>query len=217
MATIPFIEPTTPALASEGAGSAIISAQLRMETPKGDVTVLLKRLADGDRSAEDLLMPQVYVELHRIATARLRSERGDHTLQATALVHEAYLRLCGGNELNCANRAHFFRVAARLIRRILVDYARHQTARKRTGSGTRVALDDAIAISIDQTQTALEIDEILRRLAAVNPRQAQIVEMRFFGGLTEEEIAAALGIHVRTVRRDWLIARAWLHKELSPS
>jgi RNA polymerase sigma factor (TIGR02999 family) len=185
-----------------------------MATNKGEITVLLDRLAQGDRSAEEALMPRVYVELHRLAAARLHSERGGHTLQATALVHEAYLRLCGTNEISWQNRAHFFRVAARLMRRILVDYARQHNAQKRNEGDALVPLDEAIAVAADQSATALEVDEVLRKLAEISPRQAQVVEMRFFAGLTEDEIAVALGKNARTIRRDWLMARAWLHEQL---
>jgi len=188
-----------------------------MATVKGEITLLLDRLTQGDRSAEEALMPRVYIELHRIATARLRSERGGHTLQATALVHEAYLRLCGSDEIAWQNRAHFFRVAARQMRRILVDYARHHNAQKRNEGGPMISLDDAIAFTADQSAIALEVDEVLRKLAAISPRQAQVVEMRFFAGLTEEEIAVALGKNARTIKRDWLMARAWLHQQLSRS
>jgi RNA polymerase sigma factor (TIGR02999 family) len=182
---------------------------------KGEVTLLLERLADGDRSAEEALLPRVYVELHRLAMAKMRSERPGHTLQATALVHEVYLRLCRSDDIKCQNRTHFFRVAARLMRHILVDYARLHGAKKRNHGAAFAALDDAIAISDDQSSVALEVDELLSKLAELSPRQAQVVEMRFYGGLTEEEIAAAMGKSVRTIRRDWLMARAWLHEQLT--
>jgi len=132
-------------------------------------------------------------------------------------VHEAYLRLCGADEIEWKNRAHFFSVAARIMRNILVDYARQRNAGKRNKGAPVLPLDDAIAISNDQSVTALEVDAVLRRLAAVSPRQAQVVEMRFFAGLSEEEIAVALGKNVRTIRRDWLMARAWLHEQLKRS
>ena len=194
--------------------SGIISEQVRMETHKGEVTLLLDRLANGDRSAEEELMPRVYVQLHRLAMARLRSERPGHTLQATALVHEAYLRMCGSNDIKCRDRAHFFHVAASVMRRILVDYARQRGAQKRNDGLSFRALEDAITVSASQSAEALEVDELLKKLAELSPRQAQVVEMRFYGGLTEEEIALALGKHVRTIRRDWLMARAWLHEQL---
>jgi RNA polymerase sigma factor (TIGR02999 family) len=185
-----------------------------MDTGKGEVTLLLDRLAGGDRSAEEALMPRVYAELHRLAVLRLRGERSDHTLQATALVNEAYLRLCRSADIDWQNRAHFFRVAARMMRRILVDYARQRNAEKRNCGGSAVPLDDVIVISDDRTAEALEVDRALEQLAVLSPRQAEVVEMRFFAGLSEEEIAAALGKSVRTIRRDWLVARAWLHEQL---
>jgi RNA polymerase sigma-70 factor, ECF subfamily len=184
-----------------------------MDSEKGEITVLLDRLAAGDKAAEEALMPRVYVELHRIALARLNSERRGHTLQATALVNEVYLRMCRSDGFKCLNRAHFFRIAARLMRRILVDYARQRGADKRARGQNRF-IHDAVAISPDQSAMAIEVDDLLQKLEKISPRQAQIVEMRFYGGLTEEEIATALCIHVRTVRRDWLVARAWLYGEL---
>ena len=197
-----------------GIRSVIISEQARMESHKGEVTLLLDRLAAGDRSAEEALMPRVYLELHRLAMARLRSERPGHTLQATALVHEVYLRMCRSEEIKCQNRAHFFRLAAQLMRRILVDYARQHGAQKRNEGAPLRPLEDAIAVSASQSAEALEVDELLKKLAALSPRQAQVVEMRFYGGLTEEEIALALDKHVRTIKRDWFMARAWLHEQL---
>jgi RNA polymerase sigma factor (TIGR02999 family) len=194
--------------------SVIISERICMEPHKGEITLLLDRLAEGDRSAEEALMPRVYLELHRLAMARLRSERPGHTLQATALVHEVYLRMCRSNEFKCENRAHFFRICAQLMRRILVDYARQHGAQKRNDGVPLRTLEDAITVSASQSTEALEVDELLRKLATLSPRQAQVVEMRFYGGLTEEETAVALGKHVRTIRRDWLMARAWLHEQL---
>lgn len=185
-----------------------------MQSDVGEITQLLQRISRGDRSAEESLMPRVYLELHRLALSRLRSERRGHTLQATALVHEVYLRLCGANEINFQDRAHFFRVAARLMRHILVDYARRHAAVKRNHGAAFAPLDATIAVSANQSAEALAIDELLTRLAEISPRQAQVVEMRFFGGLTEDEIAAALDKNVRTIKRDWLMARAWLHTQL---
>lgn len=185
-----------------------------MESDKGEITLLLDRMAGGDRTAEEALMPRVYVELHRLAMTRLKSERPGHTLQATALVHEAYLRMCRSAEIKCQNRAHFFRVAARIMRRILVDYARQHGAAKRNRGVALHPLDDVIAVASDQSSLALDVDELLQKLAALSPRQADVVEMRFYGGLTEEEIAQALGKSVRTIKRDWLMARAFLHEQL---
>jgi RNA polymerase sigma-70 factor, ECF subfamily len=185
-----------------------------MEEEKGEVTLLLNRVAEGDRAAEEELMPRVYLELHRLAIARLKTERPGHTLQATALVHEAYLRMCRSNEFKSDNRAHFFRISAQIMRHILVDYARQRGAQKRNAGVPALALENVIAVSETQSAEALAVDELLNRLATLSPRQAQVVEMRFYGGLTEEEMAVALGKHVRTIRRDWLMARAWLHEQL---
>jgi RNA polymerase sigma-70 factor (ECF subfamily) len=181
--------------------------------PTTEVTELLHRIASGDKDAEAELIPRVYRELRRIAQAYLRKERQDHTLQATALVHEAYLRLTATAEIDWKSRTHFFAVAANTMRRILVDYARHRAASRR--SGERLSLDDNLAVSGEQCAFMTELDEALDRLANLNPRQARVVELRFFGGLTEEEIASVLQISSRSVKRDWTVARAWLHGELS--
>ncbi len=212
--TLPISMPALVTPAQLPVRSVIISGHFRMESDKGEVTLLLDRLAGGDRSAEEELMPRVYVEMHRLAISRLKSERPGHTLQATALVHEVYLRMCGSRAIRFEDRAHFFRVAARVMRRVLVDYARQRGAQKRKDGAQPLPLDDAIEISAAQSADALEVDDVLKKLAELSPRQAQVVEMRFFGGLSEEEIAAALGVHVRTIRRDWLMARAWLHEQL---
>jgi len=184
---------------------------------KGEVTELLCRLSAGDRSAEDALLPRIYVELHRLAISQLRSERPGHTLQATALVHEAYLRLCTSSRIDWQDRAHFFRVAARLMRRILIDYARQRKAIKRGDDINLLPLDENLLISEDRLALVLEIDNLLQILDKQAPRWVQIIEMRFFAGLTEAEIAAVLDVSEKTVRRDWLKARAWLHKELRQS
>jgi RNA polymerase sigma-70 factor (ECF subfamily) len=181
---------------------------------KGEITVLLERVSDGDPTAEEALLPRVYSELHRLALSRMRSERQGHTLQPTALVHEVYLRLCRSNQIDWQNRGHFFRIAARLMRRVLVDHARQRVAHKRQPGQPMASLDGVILISEDQSFKAIEIDQVLNQLAAVSPRQAQVVEMRFFAGLSEEEIAEVLGKNVRTIKRDWLMARAWLHQQL---
>jgi RNA polymerase sigma factor (TIGR02999 family) len=161
-------------------------------------------------------MQQVYLELHRIATARLRHERDAHTMQPTALVHEAYLRLCGEGEISCQDRTHFYRLASRLMRRILVDYARRRKAEKRgEGQGT-LSLEDAISIASEQCSETLEVNDLLNKLAAFSPRQATVVELRYFAGLSDEEISEVIGKDARTVRRDWAMARAWLSKQMEP-
>ncbi|MDX2178144.1 MAG: ECF-type sigma factor [Bryobacteraceae bacterium] len=185
-----------------------------MPPTPGEVTRILGRLSAGDRSAESDLFPLIFGELHRLAAARLRGERNNHTLQATALVNEAYVRLCGSGAIGYTDRAHFLRLAARLMRRILVDYARQRNAQKRPPAAAQVPLEGAVAISDGGAESALAIDELLERLAKVSDRAAQVVEMRFFGGLSEDEIAAGLDVTVRTVRRDWAMARAWLHGAL---
>lgn len=184
-----------------------------MSGGKGDVTELLARISAGDRSAEEALLPQVYVELHRLARAQLRSERPGHTLQATALVHEAYLSICGKKDMSWQDRAHFFRVAAKVMRRILTDYARQRNAQRRSGKHRSVPLDEALLASDDQFSLAIQIDDLLNKLASLAPRLEQVVEMRFFGGLTEAEIARILGTSERTIKRDWNRARAWLHQQ----
>jgi len=185
-----------------------------MGVDRGDITLLLDRMNAGDRSAEEALMPRVYMELHRLAASRMRNERPGHTIQPTALVHEVYMRLCRTHQVEWEDRAHFFRAAGRLMRHILVDYARQRRTQKRNEGEPTLGLVEAITFSPEQFTTAIEVDEVLQQLAKLDQRQAQIVEMRFFAGLTESEIAEALDISERTVKRDWLIARAWLHQKL---
>ncbi len=186
-----------------------------MDAPApGRVTGLLADWSRGNKAALDQLMPLVYDELHRLARRYLSRERPDHTLAATALVHEAYLRLVDQRSSRWQNRAHFFGISAQLMRRILVDYARRRGAVKR-GDGTRAisvveAADRAPADAVD----ILQLDQALGRLAALDSQQGRIVELRFFGGLTVEEAAEVLGISPRTVKRSWRSARAWLYREL---
>jgi RNA polymerase sigma factor (TIGR02999 family) len=181
-----------------------------------DITELLLRLQTGDSAAEDLLAPRIYPELRKLAGRCLRGERPGHTLQPTALVNEVYLRLLAGRNVDWQNRSHFFAVASRVMRRILVDHARERNAAKRGGGFARLELDEVIDLSHEQSDLVLALHDCLERLARLDARQAQIVEMRFFGGLTEDEIALVLRISTRTVKRDWLMARAWLHAELQP-
>lgn len=187
-----------------------------MDKP-GDVTVLLQQLKSGDRAAESQLLELVYPRLRRIAGQYLRRERSGHTLQPTALVNEAYLQLAGQFDKDWQNRSHFYAVAAQLMRRILVDYARHKKAAKREGRWQQVELTDTLAISGDRLDEILAIDEALSRLATFDPRRSKVVEMRFFGGMTEQEAAEVLGVAPRTVKRDWSVAKAWLHGELVSS
>ena len=181
--------------------------------PAQDVSALLIRASAGDRQCEARLFEVVYDELRRMAAAYLRNERADHTLQRSALVHETYLRLFGRQPVAFANRAHFFSIAAGTMRRILIDYARARSAEKRQCLAGHVdsAVDPAVYCDADQL---LVVDAALRRLADWDPRQAKIVELRFFGGLTVDETAEALGISSKTVKRDWALARAWLQVQL---
>jgi RNA polymerase sigma-70 factor, ECF subfamily len=181
----------------------------------GEVTQLLHELKEGNKDAEGRLVPLVYVELRRIAAAYLRREAPGNSFNPTALVHEAYLRLTGIREIDWQSRSHFFAVSATIMRRILVDHARANLARKRGDGWDAVTLNDAILPSPERASEILELDEALVRLALLDKRQAKIVELRFFSGMSEEETGEALGISSRTVRRDWRIAKAWLFKELS--
>ena len=180
-----------------------------------DVTRLLDKVAAGEQDALRELIPLVYSELRRLAAAYLRREREGHTLQPTALVHEAYLRLVDQEQARWQNRGHFFGVAAQLMRHILVDYGRAHHAVKRGGAVAAVPLDDAIAAAVAPLDDVVAIDAALTRLTALDPRQARIVELRVFGGLTIDETAAAMNISPTLVKREWKIAKAWLHRELS--
>ncbi|MBI2690022.1 MAG: sigma-70 family RNA polymerase sigma factor [Acidobacteria bacterium] len=180
----------------------------------GEITLLLQAAAHGDSAAESRLIELVFPDLLRLARHYMDRERPGHTLQPTALVNEVYLRVIGGEPATWQNRAHFFAVAATLMRRILVDYARERKAAKRGGGNRQVELEDRLALTELRIDEILEVDEALSRLALLDDRQSRIVELRFFGGMTEEEIAEMLKISVRTVKRDWSVARAWLHAEL---
>ncbi len=186
-----------------------------MDTAPGEVTRLLFELKRGNREVEARLVPLVYHELRRIAAGYLRRENPGHTLQPTALVHEAWLRLVKLPDVDWQSRSHFFAVSATVMRRILVDHARASRARKRGDGWDAVSLNDAILPSPERAPEILALDEALNRLAALDARQAKIVEFRFFAGMSEEETGNALGISARTVKRDWRIAKAWLFKELS--
>lgn len=190
---------------------AIITETNRM----AEITRLLNATAAGDTSAQAELVDAVYQELHRLASSYMRREhRPDHTLQPTALVNEAYLLLIGDNPVNWDNRAHFYSAAAKTMRRILIDHARSHRAVKRSGRLERVELDDALIAVDAKANELLELDAALDRLALLDERQARVVELRFFGGLTVEETAKVAGISEKTVKRDWALARAWLENEL---
>jgi RNA polymerase sigma factor (TIGR02999 family) len=177
------------------------------------VTELLSQLRAGDRTAMDRLFPIVYAELRRLADSCLRRERPGHTLQRTALVHEAYLRLVGQSPTDCQNRAHFLGIAARIMRQILVDHARKHRAGKRDG-GVRLTLDEALDVPAERDRLMLDLDDALGDLARRDERRAQLIEMRFFGGLTAEETSAALGLPVPDVRRELRLAQAWIEREM---
>jgi len=176
---------------------------------------LLVRWREGDREALEALMPLVYDELRRLAHHYLRQERSDHTLQSTALVHEAYLRLAGQNAPQWQNRAHFFGIAAHIMRQILVEYARGRGAAKRGGSACRVSLDETIALPDQMDVDIVELDRALTGLAELDAQQSRIVELRFFAGLTIEDTSEVLGISPATVKRDWVTARAWLFRAMT--
>ena len=188
-----------------------------MDETNNPITQLLGEIKGGNRAALDELLPLVYNELRRLADSYLRREsRKNHTLQPTALVHEAYLRLVGQKEIDWQNRAHFFGVAARLMREILIEHARARHREKRGGAAaTRVALDDAVSFYKEKDLDLLDLDEALNKLETLDKRQSEIVELRFFGGLTIEDAAEVLEISPATVKREWQTAKLWLLRELS--
>jgi RNA polymerase sigma-70 factor (ECF subfamily) len=185
-----------------------------MDPSSSDVTMLLKRFSDGDQGALAELMPLIYNELHRLASSYLRRERSDHTLQTTALVHEAYLRLVDQKDAHWKGRGHFLAVAAQTMRRILVDYARRHKAGKRGGPLPRLSLEEGVAVSEEQSESLLLLDGLLTRLGAIDPQEVRIIELRFFGGLSVEETADVMGISPTTVKREWSVAKKWLAREL---
>lgn len=182
-----------------------------------DLTGLLQAWNDGHPEAMNELVPLVYAELHRLARAHLRGERADHTLQATALVNEAYVRLVGQTRVKWQNRAQFFGTAAQFMRRILVDHARDRLSAKRGGGAPRVELDEALLATSERGIDLLALDAALERLASLDPRQSRLVVLRFFGGLTIEEAAAVLDVSPATAKREWTTARIWLRRELAGS
>jgi RNA polymerase sigma factor (TIGR02999 family) len=186
-----------------------------MPTPKDDVTRLLQKWSSGDQEALNELMPAVYAEVRKLARSYLRRERPDHTLQATALVNEAYLRLIDQRQVRWNNRAHFFGIAAQMMRRVLVDHARSRNADKRGNGEAPVVLDEALEVAANaQNVDVMALDEALQALAALDERQSRIVELRFFGGLSIEETAEVVGLSPATVKREWAAARLWLRREL---
>ena len=182
---------------------------------KTDSTQILKDWNHGDKDAPARLMPLVYEELRRLGAAYLRSERPDHTLGATALVHEAYLRLVDQNAINWENSIHFRGVAARAMRQVLVEYARARNAEKRGGKLQKIYLDETKELSQEEDPDLVELDEVLQSFASTYPRESEVVELKFFGGLKETEIATVLDVSIKTVSRDWTFAKLWLCNELT--
>jgi RNA polymerase sigma factor (TIGR02999 family) len=183
------------------------------ENSQENLTGLLIRVSAGDKAALDDALPVVYDELRRIAANYLRRERADHTLQPTALVHEAYMRLIDQRKVDWKNRSQFFGLAAQMMRRILVNHAEEHKAQKR-GSGEKMQLDETVDVSFEQDLDILSLDDALKKLALVDEQKSRVVEMRFFGGLTIDETAEAMGRSHATIEREWAFARAWLHREL---
>jgi RNA polymerase sigma factor (TIGR02999 family) len=180
-----------------------------------EVTQLLMAWNDGDQSALERLIPLVHAELHRIARRYMRNERAGHTLQTSALINEAYLRLIDAQQVHWQNRAHFFGIAAQLMRRVLVDFARSRSYKKRGGGALQVSLDETMVITKERGEDLVALDEALSSLSELDERKGRVVEMRFFGGLSEKEIAEALTVSQETVRRDWRLAKSWLRRRLS--
>jgi RNA polymerase sigma factor (TIGR02999 family) len=185
-----------------------------MSTGRTDVTAVLENVRRGEEGAFDALLALLYKDLRRIAGSYLRAQRPDHTLQPTALVHEAYMRLVGHEGADWESRAHFLNAAAQTMRRILVDHARARKAEKRGGADVRVVLDDAVAVTPERDLDLVALDDALTKLATASPRLSRIVELRYFGGLTAKEVAEVLGVSLTTVEREWVAARAWLRVEL---
>jgi RNA polymerase sigma-70 factor (ECF subfamily) len=202
------------AAAGRGAPAATARRQA-MSGPTADITRLLRLAASGDRAQLDALMAAIYEDLRRLAVSHMQGERGDHTLQPTAVVHEAYVKLIDQRNTDWKDRLHFFAIASRIIRRILIDHARERSALKRGGGGTRIGIDDRELSSPAEDVDLLALDEALEELAAIDERQARIVELRFFGGCTVEEIAELLEMGKRSVDREWNAAKAWLYCRLS--
>jgi RNA polymerase sigma-70 factor, ECF subfamily len=185
-----------------------------MSSPSDDITQLLRRWGQGDRGALDKLMPLIYKELHKLAKLHMRQQEAGHTLQTTAVIHEAYLKLGGNSDKDWENRAHFFAVAAKAMRHVLVDHARTRRASKRGGEVRIEQLDEGANVGVAQAAGMIALDDALTSLAGQYPRQAQVVELRCFGGLSVEETAATLKLSPETVARDWRFAKAFLRSEL---
>lgn len=182
-----------------------------------EITQLLAEWSDGNQSALDELYPLVYDELHRLARRYMSREKKGHTLQTTALINEAYVRLVDQKNVHWANRSHFFAISAQIMRRILIDYARRHAYAKRGGGAQQVSLDEAATVTRAPGSDLIRLDEALKSLAEMDPRRSQVVELRYFGGLNNEEIAGVLHVSENTVTRDWNMARAWLYQQLTES
>ncbi|HZJ42533.1 MAG TPA: sigma-70 family RNA polymerase sigma factor [Pyrinomonadaceae bacterium] len=185
--------------------------------PKHEITQLLDKWSSGNQSALDELYPLVYDELHRLASRYMSRERKGHTLQTTALINEAYVRLVDQRNVHWANRSHFFAISAQIMRRILIDHARSHAYAKRGGGQQKVSLDETATLQVARAAALISLDDALQSLAKIDQRRSQVVELRYFGGLSNEEIAQALGISPNTVTRDWNMARAWLYQQLAGS
>ena len=189
-----------------------------MDSPTGEVTLLLAKVRGGSPDAANQLVPLVYAELRRMAGAYMRSERPNHSMQATELVHEAYMRMVGATPANPENRAHFFAIAANTMRQVLLDYARKRSAGKRGGPALRkIDLNAELFVAHDSLDDVIIIDELLNRLNGIDPRQSRLIELRFFAGLSSEEAGEVMGVSEATVKREWRSAKAWLHRELEAS
>ena len=184
--------------------------------PEPDVTALLVEVANGNQAAQEKLVPLVYDQLKRMARRYMRRERAGHTLQTTALVHEAYLKLVGQHSPHWQDRAQFYGIAAQLMRRILIDHARRHLRKKRGGTQVILPLEQGLAFTPEHSEDLLKLDEALDRLSKLDPRQSRIVELRFFGGLSVEETSRFLNVSPITVKRDWAVAKVWLYGELRP-
>lgn len=187
------------------------------QEPPHQITRLLAEWSEGNQSALDELYPLVYEELHRLARRYMSRERKGHTLQTTALINEAYVRLVDQKNVRWANRSHFFAISAQIMRRILIDHARRHAYAKRGGGAQQVSLDEVAMVARDASSELVKLDEALKTLAKMDPRRCHVVELRYFGGLSNEEIAGVLHVSENTVTRDWNLARAWLHQQLTGS
>ncbi len=189
-----------------------------MDSPTGEVTLLLAKVRSGSPDAANQLVPLVYAELRRMAGAYMRNERPNHSMQATELVHEAYMRMVGATPANPENRAHFFAIAANTMRQVLLDYARKRSAGKRGGAALqKIDLNAELFVAHDSLDDVIIIDELLNRLNGIDPRQSRLIELRFFAGLSNEEAGEVMGVSEATVKREWRSAKAWLHRELEAS